>query len=198
MTFKYLLSVTFLFTLLLNACSHGDKANAIGATFDEADSFENLAFTGNKIGPEGGEKPCAYLQKLDIASMLGVPVEQVSKGEDIARKTCAFTIIYDETGDRPDYTTASISFLQEITGSEEEWRDSWSVQKTISNSSEWVPNLGRAAIWNPSSSQLKVKFDGYTLMVTAPKGPGKNTEKSLKWAKEIVALGGFIQAKSAS
>lgn len=192
MNFRYLLCSSLLLAFLFSSCSHGDKANTIGATFDDAGSLENQTFTGNKIGPEGGNRPCAYLQKLDIATMLGVPVEQVSKGEDLARKTCSFTIIYDEAGDRPDYTTAGISFQQEITGDEEAWRDSWSAQKTISKSSEWVPNLGWAALWNPSAGQLRVKFDGYTLMVTAPKGPGKNADKSLKWAKEMVALGGFI------
>lgn len=189
---RFLLSLSLSLTVLLSACSHGDKANPLTVSFDDGDSFENTAFSGNKIGPEGVEKPCSYLQKLDIATMLGVPVEQVSKGEDLARKACGFTIIYNDDEASPDYTTAGIAFLKEVTDDETNWQESWSVQKGISKSSEWVPNLGKAAIWNPSANQLKVKFEGYTLLVTPPKGPGKSIEKSLKWAKEMVALGGFI------
>lgn len=189
-----LFSYTLVFTLLLTfiSCSHGDKASAIGATFEEADSFENAYFAGNKIDLAEFTQPCQYISKAIIASMMSIEVEKVDYRPDPARKNCAYTIIFNDDADQPDYSTAGLALMEEVTGVEAEWKDNWSVEKTISKSAEWVPNLGKAAIWNPSSRTLKVKFDGYTLQVTAPQGPGRDPKNSKKWAIEMVSLGGFV------
>jgi DNA/RNA endonuclease G (NUC1) len=189
-----LLSQTLFFLLVLavTACSYGDKANALTAEFDSADDFENKLFTGNKIELATFTEPCQYISKAIVASMLSIPVEKVDYRPDMQTKRCAYTIIYDQTTDTPDYTTASISLTQEVTGVEAEWKDNWSVKQAISKSSEWVPNLGKAAIWNDSKSLLEVKFDGYTLQVTPPRGPEKDKSKSKKWAIEMVKLAGFV------
>jgi hypothetical protein len=39
---------------------------------------------------------------------------------------------------------------------------------------------------------LEVKFEGYTLQVISPQGPGKDTKNSKKWAIEMVKLVGFV------
>lgn len=174
----------------LLSCSHGDKTNTIGATFADEDDFVNAFFTGNKVDLSEAGQACEYVSKANIAGMLGIPVEQVNSGHNPAMKQCAFTIIYDEEG--PDYTTAGFRFNQEVTGVESEWKDNWKVAKAISKTAEWVPNLGKAAIWKPASLQLEVKFEGYTLSVTAPRGPKKDEGKSKKWAIEMVKLGGFV------
>lgn len=189
-----LFSYTLVFTLLFSfvSCSHGDKASAIGATFEEADSFENKYFTGNKIDFAEFTQPCQYISKAIVASMMSIPVEKVDYRPIPAQKKCVYTIIFNDDADQPDYTTASLGLVQEVTGVEEEWKDNWSVKKGISKSSEWVPNLGKAAIWNPSSGILEVKFEGYTLQVIPPKGPSKDEKYSKKWAIEMVSLGGFV------
>ena len=189
-----LLSQTLLFILALafTACSHDDKASAITAEFESADSFENAYFTGNKIELASFTQPCQYISKAIMASMLSIPVEKVDYRPDTHTKRCAYTIIYDQEADKPDYTTASISLHQEVTGVESEWKDNWSANKAISKSAEWVPNLGKAAIWKGASLQLDVKFDGYTLTVIAPRGPGKDESKSKKWAIEMAKLAGFV------
>jgi len=190
-----LFSTTLLFAiaLLFTACGHGDKVSAIEAEFESADSFENAFFTGNKIEPVSfSQQPCQYISKAIMASMMSIPVEKVDYRPDPQTKRCAYTIIFDQDADRPDYTTASISVRQETTGVEAEWKDNWSVTKAISKSSEWVPNLGKAAIWKGSSLMLEVKFDGYTLTVHPPRGPNKDESKSKKWAIEMVRLAAFV------
>lgn len=185
-------NLLFIFFLIFAACSHGDKASAIGATFEEADSFENTYFTGNKIDLAEFTQPCQYISKAIMASMMSIPVEKVDYRPVPAQKNCAYTIIFNDDPDQPDYTTAGLALTQEVTGAEDEWKDNWSAKKGISKSSEWVPNLGKAAIWNPSKHILEVKFDGYTLQVTPPKGPGKDVKDSKKWAIEMVRLAGFV------
>ncbi|WP_020568932.1 hypothetical protein [Neolewinella persica] len=188
------LSLTLFFGLLFlfTACSHGDKASAIGATFEDASSFENTYFTGNKINLAEFTQPCQYISKAIVASMMSIPVEKVDYRPIPAEKKCVYTIIFNDDADQPDYTTGSLALVQEVTGVEEEWKDNWSVKKGISKSSEWVPNLGKAAIWNPSNRILEVKFEGYTLQVISPQGPGKDEKNSKKWAIEMVKLAGFV------
>ncbi|MFK8162612.1 MAG: hypothetical protein AB8H12_09130 [Lewinella sp.] len=185
-------TLLFIFSLSFVSCSHGDKESAIGATFEDADSFENKYFTGNKISLAEFTQPCQYISKAIVASMMSIPVEKVDYRPVPVEKKCVYTIIFNDDADQPDYTTGSLALVREVTGVEEEWKDNWSVKKGISKSAEWVPNLGKAAIWNPSKRILEVKFEGYTLQVFPPKGPGKDTKNSKKWALEMVKLAGFV------
>lgn len=179
-------------SLALTACGYGDKANSLTAEFESAESFENKDFAGNKIEAAEFTEPCAYIDEADIMSMLSAPVEKINTQPDQQTKRCVYTIIYDQGPENPEYTRGSISIHQEVTGVEAEWKDNWSVKKAISKSSEWVPNLGKAAIWKGSSLQLEVKFEGYSLYVSAPRGPGNDESKSKEWAIKMVKLAGFV------
>jgi hypothetical protein len=169
-----------------------DIKNDTSFDLSEKGGFENTYFTGNKIELANFTQPCQYISKAILASMMSIPVEKVDYRAIPARKNCVYTIIFNDDADAPDYTTTGLALIQEVTGVEDEWRDNWSVKKAVSKSAVWVPNLGKAAIWNSPNRTLEVKFDGYSLLITAPQGPGKDPINSKKWAIEMVRLDGFV------
>jgi hypothetical protein len=181
-------SVFLLLLGLLTACSHGDKASAIGATFDGEEDFVNASFSGNKINPDQAADKCALLSADVLADMVGISADKISANPNPATGGCGYIVMYDE--DR-DYSTAGFGLLQEVTGDEADWKDNWSVEKSISKTAEWVPGLGMAAMWKPRNRELKVKYDGYTLQVNAPAGPGKDESETKDWAIAMVKKAGF-------
>ena len=78
--------------------------------------------------------------------------------------------------------------IAEAAGSGENWEEAWALQKSMSKSSEWVKSIGLAALWNDSKTELKIKFEGYTLMVYPPKNIGNKEEEAKNRDYKNIAL----------
>lgn len=170
-------------TVLIFASCLGDKKNV---NIDEMSdtSFINESFDGNKINYSNDMSSCSNIKAADIAKMYNVDVEMVMimDGSDQAQKLnangpigCQF---YIKTGENDfEWLRGSMSVQREIkadeymgdvaqaTGSGEDWQEAWALKKSMSKSAVWVPELGKAALWNSSKNFLEVKFEGYTLNV---------------------------------
>ena len=59
--------------------------------------------------------------------------------------------------------------VAEAVGAGKNWEEAWSLKKSISKSAEWIPNMGKAALWNARKKTLEIKFDGYNLLINPPK-----------------------------
>lgn len=118
-----------------------------------------------------------------------MPIDFISEQADQEGRKCTYRIVYDLNQQQPDITTSSVIFTAASAGTADEWR----AQKTPEGeASEFIPQLGQAAIWQPASRQLMVKFTNYTLTVIAPRGPDGDESMSKVFALELLRKGGFI------
>lgn len=172
---KYiLLSLTI---VLLSSC-FGDKKSAIGTTFSD-DSFVNKSFKGNKLQFADIESPCQYISQETLAKHYGTSPDKVLLiGGNAQSKTC--TIRVQLSDQEFDFLSGSLHFYEEMNTRSDgtTWEDDWQLQKGISKSSEWISNLGKAAMYKKAKRELLVKFDNYTMSVIAPGSSFNKTEKA--------------------
>jgi len=146
-------------------------------------SFVNKNFKGNNINYVKGMSACDKVSADVIAKLYTVSVDKVHIEDptksDRYRKdiepVCSFFIEDGESDFM--WLRGSIAVHREIgkdelmgdvaeaTGAGENWEEAWALKKSISKSSEWIPNTGQAALWNDRKKELLIKFDGYTLNV---------------------------------
>ena len=197
-----LLKITLicLTTLLFVACGNGDKASIIGADFGDT-SFVNKNFSGNKKNYKDLSNPCELLNTSLIAKLYGVPSEKVMldrPSELGGQKSCRFLVSLSDQ--EFDHLTGFIAIAPEIsvendpgeiakaTGGGTDWVEAWKTKKMISKSSEYIPNMGKAAIWFEAKRNLLIKLDGYSLSITAPGSAFNKKEKEKNRDYKTIAL----------
>lgn len=169
-------------------------------------NFANKNFKGNLIDYKNDKSACEQMPVSVLATLYNVSEDKIhvldNKNSDRFRKDvepqCGF---YIETSKNDyEWLRGSISLFREIkkdemmgeiaeaAGGGEEWKEAWALQKSMSKSAEWVDNLGMAALWNESKHELKIKFDGYTLMVYPPKNSLNKDEVAKNRDYKKVAL----------
>lgn len=199
--------------VLITSCL-GDKKLAnvdeIGNT-----SFVNEDFDSNLINYQPGMSACANISAADIAQLYGVAANQVhvedptqsDRYQKGMEPMCRF---YLEVGESDHFwPRGSIALQREVSadetmgeiaeavGSGENWQEAWSLKKATSESSEWIPNMGQAALWNERKTTLEIKFDGYTLIVNPLTNPlnEEYTRVNRDYKKITIAMakaGGYI------
>lgn len=194
-------SLFCLITFLFAACGNGDKASIIGADFGDT-SFVNKKFSGNKKNYKDISNPCELLNTSQIAKLYGVPAEKVMldrPNELGGQKSCRFLVSLSDQ--EFDHLTGFIAIAPEIsaandpggiaeaTGGGTEWIEAWELKKMLSKSSEYIPNMGKAAIWFGAKRNLLIKLDGYSLSITAPGAAFNKKEKEKSRDYKTIAIG---------
>ena len=189
---------------LLTSC-FGDKKMVDVEEMGDT-SFVNKNFKGNRINYSEDKSACEQMSLSTLANLYDVSEEMIhlmdNKKSDRFRKNiepqCGF---YIETSENDyEWLRGSISLFREIgkdemmgeiaeaTGGGEKWEEAWALQKSMSKSSEWIDNIGMAALWNESKTELKIKFEGYTLTVYPPKNIGNKEEVAKNRDYKNIAL----------
>jgi hypothetical protein len=166
-----------LITILFGSC-FGDKKSAISTTLSD-DSFVNKNFKGNRLEYADISSPCQYISKEALAKYYGTSNDKVLlMGGNSSSKTC--TIRIQLSDQEFDYLTGSIHFYEEANKRPDgsTWEDDWQLQKEISKRSEWISNVGKAAMYKEPKRELLIKYDGYTMSVIAPGSAVNQIEKS--------------------
>lgn len=195
-------NIIFIFSILFFfACGNpvGDQKSAIGSVDEIGNtSFVNKNFKGNLINFSTDMNPCQNLGKEIFAKLYNVPSEEVYVIEGSkTNQTCSFKILLG--GNDFNSLTGGISAKADNNQNEiGTWEERWSIQKATSKSSEYLPNMGKAAIWKGSSRSLRIKFEGYTLEVIAPGASFNEEEKKRNRdykaiAIEMAKIAGFIK-----
>lgn len=176
------LLVLSLIAITLASCL-GDKKVVDVTEMNDTSSFINKNFKSNLINYSKDMSACEQMSTGDIASLYNVSgdmvvFEDISKSDrrvPNSKPACSF-FIKDGENDF-EWLRGSMSIEREIskneanyenakmTGSGEEFEEAWALQKSMSKSSEWIKDMGLAAIWNEKNKELKIKFKGYTLKV---------------------------------
>ncbi|MGJ8745112.1 hypothetical protein [Polaribacter sp.] len=165
----------------------GDKKSAIGTNFKDT-SFENKKFK-TKVVYADLAQPCSYVAKKDLAKQYNVSVEEVLIIEGSSQnKIC--TIRVKLSDDENNYLMGSFSFYEEKDNliDESSWVESWQIQKGSSKSGEWIPNLGKAALWIGKKRELRIKFKDYTMALKVPGAAFNKQEEALKRDYKKIAL----------
>lgn len=170
--------------MVLVSCLRDRKAMDVAEMGDT--SFVNKDFKGNLISYDKNRSACEQMSISALANFYEVSKDKIhimdNKNSDRFRKDmepqCG---IYIETSENDyEWLRGSISVFREIgkdemmgeiaeaTGAGENWEEAWALQKSMSESAEWLENLGMAAVWNGNKTELKIKFEGYTLTVYPP------------------------------
>lgn len=182
------LLITGLIAVLFSSC-FGDKKSAIGTDFGD-NSFVNKNFKGNKITySEIAMDPCSYVSKSELAKLYGTSEDKIILiGANRMPKTCTIRVQLSEQ--EFDYITGSVHYFKDPNTLSDgtSWKESWQLQKGISKSAIWVPNMGKAAMYKSSKRELFVKFDDYTLSITAPGSSFNKTEQSQNRDYKKIAL----------
>lgn len=169
---------------LLTSC-FGDKKSAIGTDFNDT-SFENKKFKGNKIEFTKITEPCNYITKQEIATLYNVSEDKVFliSGD----KSCSIKIKMSDK--KFDYISGGISFYEDLDSTPDgsSWVERWQIQKEVSKSATWIPNLGQASYFRESKRELFVKFKDYTLSVVAPGSAFNDIEKEKNRDYKKIAL----------
>lgn len=213
MKFKNILNFS-LITILMSSCL-GDKKAANVAEMND-NSFINENFRENGISYSKDMSACEIMSASDIASLYNVS-ESMIVFEDISKSdrrvpnsapTCMF-YLKDGASDF-EWLRGSMNVQREIgknetaydiakaAGNGEEWEEAWALNKSISKSSEWIENIGMAALWNDKKKELKIKFKGYTLNVYPLKNRLNKAEVSKNRDYKSIAIAmakaaGFIK-----
>ncbi|WP_282043836.1 hypothetical protein [Winogradskyella flava] len=180
MKFKNILSFS-LIAIVLSSCL-GDKKGANIAEMND-NSFVNKNFKGNLLNYSKDMSACETMSTSDIASLYNVSesmivFEDISKSDRRAPNSLPTCMFYLKDGASDfEWLRGSMNVQPEIgkdetaydvakgAGNSEEWEEAWAINKSISKSSQWIKNIGMAALWNDKNKELKIKFKGYTLNV---------------------------------
>ncbi|BAO75179.1 hypothetical protein [Winogradskyella sp. PG-2] len=198
------LSLLLSIMLVLNSCL-GDKKTVEVSEMNDT-SFVNKNFKGNLINYNKDNSACEQMSMSALANIYKVSQDEIhlmdNKKSDRFRKDiepqCGF---YIETSENDyEWLRGSIALFREIAkdemmgeiaetaGSGENWEEAWALKKSMSKSSEWISDMGMAALWNERQKELKIKFDGYTLMVYPPKNITNKDEMSKNRDYKEVAI----------
>lgn len=176
---KYLLIL--LVTISFTGCI-GDK-KAINVSELNDTSFVNENFKGNLINYSKEMSACENMSASDIASMYQVSenvvvFEDISKSDRRAPNTPPICNFFIKDGENDfQWLRGSMNIQREINKNETaydvakaagngvEWEEAWALNKSMSKSSEWIQDMGLAAVWNERKTELKIKFEGYTLSI---------------------------------
>ncbi|MEM6514716.1 MAG: hypothetical protein AAF688_00920 [Bacteroidota bacterium] len=203
-----------LLSVVLTACL-GDRKMVNVSEMDDT-SFVNKSFKGNLIDYNKDMSACDKLSETDIASLYNVSEDAIVK-QDVSKSdqrvpnsppSCQFFI---KDGDNDFlWLRGSMNVQREIgkdemmgeiaeaTGSGEDWEEAWAMQKSMSKSAEWIDGLGMAALWIEAKTELRIKFEGYTLYVFPIKNKLNEAEVARKRDYKSMAIGmarnaGFIK-----
>ncbi|WP_040279259.1 hypothetical protein [Psychroserpens damuponensis] len=184
-----------LFTVLLISCNGDKKVVDVSQMTDT--SFVNKNFKGNLINYSEDMSACESISAKDIASMYNVSedkivINDITKTDRRQPNSPPSCMFYIKTGDNDfEWLRGSMSIQPEIkkndtayeiakaVGNGEEWEEAWALNKSISKSSEWIKDMGMAAVWNQKKVELKIKFKGYNLSIY----PIKNSLNKAEVAK---------------
>jgi hypothetical protein len=207
---RVILSITILF---FSSCL-GDK-KAVNIAEMEDSTFINTNFKGNLINYEEGMSACDKISVEEIASLYNVTanlihIEDPTKSDRYKKNMKPVCNFYLESGSSDfEWLRGSIGINREVgkdeymgdvaeaVGSGENWDEAWAMKKAMSKSSEWIPNLGKAALWNESKKILEIKMEGYTLIIIPLKNRLNKTEVAKnrdykKLALEMAKASGYI------
>jgi hypothetical protein len=210
----YQFVIASLLSIILISCV-GDKKSIDIDEMSDTSSFVNKNFKGNLINFDNNKSACEGVSKGDIASLYNVSEDLITivdntktdRRDPNSGPVCSF---YLESGESDFmWLRGSMSIIKEVgkdeymgeiaeaAGNGENWKEAWALQKSISESSEWVSDLGKAAVWKGSNKILKIKFDGYTLFINPLSSALNKEEKALnrdykKLAIEMAKLTGYV------
>lgn len=202
-TIKYSIPLLII-SLFLNAC-FGDKKLADVSELGDT-SFVNKNFKGNKINYTADMSACQNISTSEIASLYGVAeslvvMDDISKNERRKPNTQPSCMFYLKIGDNDfEWLRGSISIIREIgkdefmgeiaeaAGTGKNWEEAWAMKKSISKSSEWIKNMGKAALWNERKCNLHIKLEGYTLIIHPLKNILNKSEVAKKRDYKKVAI----------
>ena len=177
---------TFLILIVLSACG-SDTDNAQGWGSTDGSSLLNPDFKGNAVDFIAGMNGCLGLTPQHMAKLYDTTVERAlvvdltkeNVGNVDPRTPPSCTLRIQASADERDTLTGSMVLRREVgadeamgdfaqaVGSGEQWQEEWALQKQIRNLDP-VPSLGMAALWNPKTRRLSIKFDGYSADITVP------------------------------
>ncbi|GAB5564713.1 MAG: hypothetical protein Wins2KO_17760 [Winogradskyella sp.] len=189
--------------MVLVSCFGDRKAMDIAEMGDT--SFVNENFKGNLINYKEGMSGCDKLSAGFLASQYNVAtsaviIEDPTKSDRYAIKKPSCMIHVKMSDQKFDHLTGSIGVIKEVkadefmgdvaqaAGTGEEWEEAWALKKSLRKSTEWIPNMGKAALWIGAQRTLEVKFDGYTLVVMAPGAPFNDIEKAKNRDYKAIAI----------
>lgn len=178
-------------------------------------SFINNDFKGNKVNYTKGMSACDQLNAAAIARIYNVSeslvhVEDPTKSDRYKKDLEPACMFFIESGASDfEWLRGGISINREVganemmgdiaeaAGNGENWEEAWSLKKSISKSSEWIPNLGKAALWNERKKMLEIKMEGYTIVINPLKNILNKNEVAKnrnykKLALEMAKASGFI------
>lgn len=191
----------FIFSILvLFACDNpvGDKKSAINSVEEIGNaSFVNKNFKSNSIDYSPDLNPCQMLGKEVLAKLYNVGSEEIQVIEgNVKNQTCTYRVLL---GGEFNYLPGALTIRPDAPKNDMgTWEERWSIQKATSKSSEYLSDMGKAALWKGSKRTLMIKFDGYTLEVYAP-GSAVNEDEKKKnrdyksIAIEMAKTAGFIK-----
>ncbi len=177
--------------LLFFACDNpvGDKKSTIDSVNEIGNtSFVNKNFNGNLIQYNSDLNPCEMLTQDALANLYQVGTDKIQViGGNGSFQTCTYRVLL---GEEFNFLTGSMLILPDPSGDViDSWAEQWSIQKAASKSSEYLPNMGKAALWKGGNRTLKIKFEGYTLEIMAPGAPFNKEEKKKNRDYKSIAIG---------
>ena len=192
--------------ILLTSCLGDKKAMNVSEMNDTG--FVNTNFKSNAINYSKDMSACKNMSTGDIASMYNVSEGMVvfqdnSTSDRRVPNSAPICTFFIKDGENDfQWLRGSMNIQREINkdetayevakaaGNGVEWEEAWAINKSISRSSEWIPNMGKAALWNESKTELKIKFDGYTLNVYPIKNKLNKAEvaKNRDYKKVAIAM----------
>ncbi len=209
-----LICVGILAMTLLSSCI-GDRKSIIGADFGDT-SFVNTSFKANEIDYTEGMSACDQLSAATLADLYGVSEDMViisdptkmANATQVGGPSCMVHVKLSER--KGDHLTGTISIAKEVgkdeymgeiaeaTGGGENWEEAWAMKKAMRESTEWLEDMGKAALWTGKKRMLEIKLDGYTLSIMAPGAPfnQEETARNRDYKKIAVAMAkssGFIK-----
>lgn len=201
--------------VLVTLCSClGDKKQINVDEMNDT-SFVNTNFKGNPINYTQGMSACDNINAATLAKMYDVSEDLIqildpSKSDRYDKSANPSCMFYLKSGSTDfEWLRGTIAVNKEVSkneymgdiaeavGSGENWEEAWALKKSMSKSSEWIPNLGKAALWNNSKNILEIKMEGYTLFITPLRNMLNKTEVAKnrdykKIALEMAKASGFI------
>ncbi|WP_299523295.1 hypothetical protein [Winogradskyella sp.] len=192
--------------LLIAFCTSclGDRQTIIGQDLGDT-SFVNKKFKGNLIDYKEGMSACDKMSATLLAEKYGVVEDAIiitdpTKSERYVNPKPGCMIHVKMSDQKFDHLTGTINVFREIksneymadvaeaTGSGENWEEAWALKKSMRKSSEWVLDMGQAAIWTAKLRKLEIKFEGYTLEIIAPGAPFNDIEKAKNRDYKSIAI----------
>ena len=153
-------------SMILISCM-GDKKSLIGQSFGDT-SFINASFKGDPTPYEAiPDNLCSKLPKSLIQKYFPESNKILyDDGKTFKGKNCR-CLVYLGEGEF-EYVPARLSVREDAFEDPEAWIEQWELLKLTSKSSEYIPDLGKAAIWKESKKELTIKMDKYDIYITTP------------------------------